>query len=150
VEPWAAKRIIWNTSTWFYKRRNIEFDPTGLLSVDAGVFNPLLGASYSEIAARSRSAHKTQGFGATAELGPSMEYFVHLAGTPTTNNLLDDIDTSWNRVPGSEAVVSAITKSIEAFSANDPARSVPHLIEAHRALRALPDDYWKTRKLARY
>lgn len=147
VEPWAAKRIIWNTSTWFYKRRNIEFDPTGLLSVDAGVFNPLLGASYSEIAARSRSAHKTQGFGTTAELGPSMEYFVHLAGTPTTNNLLDDIDTNWTRVPNSEAVVSAITRSIETFSSKDPAKSIPHLIEAHRALSALPDQFWKTRKL---
>ena len=147
VEPWAAKRLIWNTSTWFYKRRNIEFDPTGLLSVDTGVFNPLLGASYSEIAARSRSAHKTQGFGTMAELGPSMEYFVHLAGTPTTNNLLDDIDTSWNRVPESEAVVRAISQSIENISATDPARSVPALMDAHRALTALPDQFWKSRKL---
>jgi len=147
VEPWAAKRLIWNTSTWFYKRRNIEFDPTGLLSVDAGVFNPLLGASYSEIAALSRSAHKTQGFGATAELGPSMEYFIHLAGVPTTNNLLDDIDIHWTRVPDSEAVVSAINQAIEAFSAKDPAQSVPHLIDAHRLLMALPDQFWKTRKI---
>lgn len=147
VEPWAAKRLIWNTSTWFYQRRNLTFDPTGLLSVDTGVYNPLLGASYAEIAARSRSAHKTQGFGATAELGVSMEYFIHLAGDATTNTILDGIDTSWNRVPDSAPVADAIGKAITAFSPRDPAQSVPHLIEAHRALSALPDQVWKSRKL---
>jgi len=147
VEPWAAKRLIWNTSTWFYQRRNITFDPTGLLAVDTGVYNPLLGASYAEIAARSRSAHKTQGFGATAELGSSMEYFIHLAGEPTTNNLLADIDITWSRVNDSDAVAAAISQAIDAFSTRDPASSIPHLIEAHRALSALPDQFWKTRKL---
>jgi len=147
VEPWAAKRLIWNTSTWFYQRRNLTFDPTGLLSVDTGVYNPLLGASYAEIAARSRSAHKTQGFGATPELGVSMEYFTHLAGDPTTNAILDGVDTSWNRVPDSAPVADAIGKAITAFSPRDPAQSVPHLIEAHRALSALPDQAWKFRKL---
>jgi len=147
VEPWAARRMIWNTSTWFYQRRNLTFDPTGLLSVDTGVYNPLLGASYAEIAARSRSAHKTQGFGATPELGVSMEYFTHLAGDATTNSILDGIDTSWNRVPESAPVAEAIAKAIDAFSPRDPAKSIPHLIEAHRALSALPDQLWKSRKL---
>ncbi|HMP89468.1 MAG TPA: PIG-L family deacetylase [Kiritimatiellia bacterium] len=146
VEPWAAKRLIWNTSHWFYQRRNIVFDPTGLLSVDTGVYNPLLGAAYSEIAARSRSAHKTQGFGATAELGVSMEYFIHLAGEPTTNHLFEGIDLNWSRVPGGEPVAEAIRLAIDAFSPREPANAVPHLIEAHRALSALPDQFWKTKK----
>lgn len=147
VESWAAKRLVWNTSSWFYKRRNIEFDPTGLLAVDTGAYSPLLGASYAEIAARSRSAHKTQGFGATAELGVSMEYFVHLAGEPTTNHLFDGIDLGWTRVPGSASVAAAIARAIDAFSPSDPTRAVPHLIEAHRALSELPVQFWTSRKL---
>lgn len=147
VEPWAAKRLIWNTSTWFYQRRNIEFDPTGLLSVDAGVYNPLLGASYAEIAARSRSEHKTQGFGTTAELGTSMEYFVHVAGDATTNNLFAGIDTTWARVTNSAAVDEALNRAVTAFSTHTPADAVPHLIDAHRALSELPDQFWKSIKL---
>ena len=57
VKTWAAKRIMWNTSPWYYRQRDIQFEPTGLLAVDVGVYNPRLGASYSEIAARSRVAH---------------------------------------------------------------------------------------------
>jgi LmbE family N-acetylglucosaminyl deacetylase len=147
AEPWSATRLLWNTSTWFYKQRNLDFDPTGLLGIDIGVYSPLFGASYAEVAAQSRSCHKTQGFGATPELGESMEYFVHVAGDAATNDLFAGIDTTWNRVPGSEPVATAIGKAIAAFSPSQPDRAVPHLIEAHRALSALPDQLWKTRKL---
>lgn len=147
VEPWAAKRLVWNTSSWFYLRRNLDFDSAGLLGLDSGAYNPLLGTSYAEIAAQSRSSHKTQGFGATPELGESMEYFAHLAGEPTTEGLFAGVDTSWGRVTDSAPVATAIRNAIRAFSPRDPAQAVPHLIEAHRELTALPDQFWKARKL---
>jgi len=147
VEPWAAKRLLWNTSSWYYRQRKIPFDPTGLLAVDTGSYSPLLGASYPEIAAKSRSSHKTQGFGATPELGASMEYFVPLDDQPTGDSLFAGIDMTWKRVPDSAPVAAAITKAIAAFSPENPSLAVPDLIAAHRALSQLPDQFWRTQKL---
>ncbi len=145
--PWAAKRLLWNTSSWFYQRRNIKFDPTGLLRIDVGGYNPLLGKSYPEVAALSRSAHRSQGFGTTPELGESFEYFTPLAGDPTTVSLLAGVDTTWTRVPDSNLVAEAIDRALAAYSPADPSRAVPDLIAAHQALTALPDQFWRTEKL---
>lgn len=147
VEPWAAKRLLWNTSPWFYQRRGIEFDSTGMLAVETGGYHPLLGAAYSEIAAASRSAHKSQGFGATPDLGPSTEHFVTLAGSEPEGGLFSGIDTTWSRVPNAEPVAAAIRRAMEAFDPLQPERSVPHLIEAHRALSTLPAGFWRSQKL---
>jgi len=148
VEPWTPKRLFWNTSLWHYRQRNIPFDPTGLLAVDTGTYSPLLGASYAEIAARSRSAHKTQGFGATPELGEAREYFIPLDGKPPGDSLFSGIDLTWNRVPDSAPVAAAITRAIAAFSPENPSRAVPDLLAAHQALSKLPDQFWRTQKLA--
>ncbi|MFV0415877.1 MAG: PIG-L family deacetylase [Chthoniobacterales bacterium] len=147
LTPWAPRRLLWNTSHWFYSRRNIPFDPTGMLRLDTGTYSPLLGTAYPEIAARSRSAHKTQGFGATPELGESPEYFVHLTGEKTTTDLFQGIDTTWNRVPDSQPVAAAIQKAIAAFTPANPAAAIPHLLTAHKALTQLPDQFWRTQKL---
>ncbi|MDA8556825.1 hypothetical protein N9K77_01640 [bacterium] len=37
----------------------------GVVSLDIGGYNHLLGTSYNELASLSRSMHKTQGFGST-------------------------------------------------------------------------------------
>ncbi len=148
VAPWAAKRLLWNTSSWFYQRRNIQFDPTGLLQLDVGGYSPLLGQSYPEIAARSRSAHQSQGFGATPELGESFEYFTLLAGDPATESLLAGVDTTWGRIPDAAPVAAAIDRAIAAFTPTDPTRAVPDLLAAYSALTALPDQFWRTQKLA--
>ena len=63
VKIWKPTRLVWNTSPFFYANRNQKFDPTGLTTVDISGFNPLLGKSYSEIAAASLSMHKSQGVG---------------------------------------------------------------------------------------
>lgn len=147
VQPWAAKRIIWNTSSWYYSQRGIDFETAGLLNEDVGVFDPLLGKSYPEIAAASRTSHKTQGFGTTPVLGEALDYFQPLDGDAATDSIFSGIDTTWNRVPDSAAVQAAIEKAIAANSASDPSRCVPDLIAAHRALSALPDQFWKSIKL---
>ena len=55
-------------------------------------YNPLLGKSYGEIAGESRSQHKSQGFGASAQRGESYEYFSLTAGEPIKDNLFDGVD----------------------------------------------------------
>ncbi len=51
--------------------RSAFFSPSGTatLSVNVGEYNPALGESYSEIAAESRSQHKSQGFGTLRRKG---------------------------------------------------------------------------------
>ena len=66
--------------------------------VDVGGYNPLLGRSYGEIAAESRSQHKSQGFGVPASRGESWEYFRSTQGDQPVNELLDGIEQSWKRV----------------------------------------------------
>ncbi len=148
VTPWAAQRLFWNTSSWFFRQREMEFDPTGLLSLDVGAYSPLLGKSIAEIASQSRSSHQTQGFGDTPEQGESLEYFKFLEGTSPSDSLLGGIDTTWARVPDSGPVAEAIQRAIAAFDPTAPAKSVPDLIAAHRALTELPDQPLRTRKLA--
>ncbi len=76
VTPWQARRLLWNRSTWSARPGE---DFSGLAKLDVGGFNPLLGASYGEIAADSRSMHKSQGFGVARARGPVPEYFKVLA-----------------------------------------------------------------------
>ncbi|MGZ0655035.1 PIG-L family deacetylase [Coraliomargarita sp. W4R72] len=147
VEPWAATRLLWNTSKWFYQRRGIEFETTGIFSVETGGYNQLLGEAYSEIAAHSRSSHMSQGFGATPELGESQEYFKTLVGTDPEGSLFSGIDITWARVPNSGKVATAIQQAIAGFDSLNPESAVPHLIEAHRELSALPASFWRSRKL---
>ncbi|MFQ5447768.1 MAG: PIG-L family deacetylase, partial [Saprospiraceae bacterium] len=62
---WQPRRIFFNTSWWFYgSRENFEkADKSNMVTVDAGVYYPILGKSNNEIASESRSMHKSQGFG---------------------------------------------------------------------------------------
>src|SRR4051812_36254917 len=55
AKPWQATRIVWNTSAFFFQNRNQPFDPTGLMNLEAGGFNPLIGKAFTEIAAASLS-----------------------------------------------------------------------------------------------
>lgn len=136
LAPWQPKRIAWNAFRWG-AQANAPL-PAGAIRLDAGGYNPLLGESYAEIAARSRSMHKSQGFGSVGSRGPAMEDFLLLAGEPWSTDLMDGIDTSWARFPGGAAVAKQIDDVIAMFDAQDPARSVPALLALRRSFRALP------------
>src|SRR6267378_4478885 len=73
VKPWRATRLVWNTSPFFFSNRNLPFDPTGLTTLEAGGYNPLLGKAYTEIAAASLSMHKSQGVGSPPRRGARKE-----------------------------------------------------------------------------
>ena len=147
VKVWQPTRLVWNTSPFFFQNRNQPFDPTGLTTLEAGGFNPLLGKSFTEIAAASLSMHKSQGVGSPPRRGARKEYFKPLAGSPMTNNLFDGIDTTWKRVPGAKDVEDKVQQIISGFSADDPAASVPRLLELRKALAAAHDD-WAVAKRA--
>lgn len=63
TDTWQAKRVFWNTFNFGGNNTTSE----NQLKIDVGGFNPLLGKSYGEIAAESRSMHKSQGFGSAKQ-----------------------------------------------------------------------------------
>jgi LmbE family N-acetylglucosaminyl deacetylase len=146
VGVWQAKRVVWNTSSFFYTARNLPFDTTGLTATEVGGFNALLGKSYMEIAAASRSMHKSQGFGVPVQRGSRKDYFKPLDGEAMTNDLFDGVDTTWARVPGGAAIAAKVSEVITAFRPVDPAASVPGLLQVRQSLAALPAGPWVAEK----
>src|SRR5437763_3088485 len=147
VKRWQATRLVWNTSPFFFQNRNQPFDPTGLMTLEAGGFNPLLGKAFTEIAAASLSMHKSQGVGSPPRRGERKEYFKLLAGPPMTNGLFDGVDTTWKRVPNATDIDNQVQQLIANFSPVNPTASVPKLLELRKALTAADND-WAVSKRA--
>jgi LmbE family N-acetylglucosaminyl deacetylase len=144
TQPWQAKRIVWTRGFW-------DGNPSpeqvvGHVKMDIGGFNPLLGIGYGEMAAASRSMHKSQGFGASPQRGPANEYFKLLDGAPMQKSILDGVDLSWGRVAGSERLRKLLERARSEWRPADPAASIPLLVEAANALEMLPDSPYKTEK----
>ena len=115
--------------------------------MEVGMYNPLLGKSYGEIAALSRSQHKSQGFGVPRQRGQAYEYFKILEGDAPKNDLMDGVITSWQRVDGSTAVQQQIDAVIASYSFEHPENSVTALVNVYKSIQQLPDGYWKNKKL---
>ena len=136
VAPWQPKRIFWNRFSWQPIDPN---DPkvAKSLRVDLGSFNPLLGRAYTEIAAESRSQHKSQGFGSAERRGTTINYFDQLDGLPATKDLFEGIDVSWSRYPGGEAVGKLVQQAADSFDPKSPEKSIPLLLDAAAMLDRL-------------
>jgi hypothetical protein len=142
VKPWQAKRILWNTFN-FGGNNTTSNDQ---YKMDIGGYNALLGKSYGEIAGKSRSQHKSQGFGASAQRGTANEFFSLTDGTPVTNNLFDGVDTSWKKINGADAVQQQVNDIIKNFQFEHPENSVNALVDLYKSVQQLPDSYWKNKK----
>ncbi len=147
VEPWQPERIFWNISWWFFRNSNTEMDTTELVSLDIGAYNPLLGKSYNEISAESRSQHKSQGFGSTGSRGTDVEYLKQWKGSAAKNDPFEGINTTWSRVDESEDVARHALAARDNFDPGKPADIVPYLVAAAKALERIDDDFWKRIKL---
>ncbi|MFN2475964.1 MAG: PIG-L family deacetylase [Chthoniobacterales bacterium] len=146
VQVWQPTRLVWNTSPFFYQNRNQTFDPTGLASVEAGGYSPLLGKAFTEIAAASLSMHKSQGVGSPPRRGSRKEYFKLSDGAPMQSELFEGIDTTWSRIAGGKPIGDKLREVITAFSPADPAASVPKLLELRAALASVKDDWAATKR----
>ena len=151
TKTWQPKRVLFNVSWWFFggKDKFEKADKSNYVNLETGAYYPLLGKSNQEIAALSRSRHKSQGFGSTGERGDDMEYLELIKGNALKNkqNLFEGIDTSWNRVKGGKPIGDAITAIIKNYNFKDPSASVPALVKVYAQLSKLEDGYWKKLKL---
>lgn len=143
VQPWQAKRLLWNSYSWSRKPNEIF---KGEIKVDVGAYNSLLGKSYGEIAADSRSFHKSQGFGSAKNRGESFEYFKVMKGNKDTTDLFYGLDLTWNSIQGGEKVAQIIEKIVKDYNIENPAKSLPLLILAIKELDNLPTEHWKVQK----
>jgi LmbE family N-acetylglucosaminyl deacetylase len=140
VEPWQPKRIYWNG--W---RRALEREGADLSkfpAVDVGEYDPLLGQSYFELAAKSRSMHKSQGFGMEGYRGTYQEYFQDMAGDTKQGDLFEGVNTTWSRISGGEAVGEVLGEASETFDPQHPSATLPLLLKAYQMLEELPPDPW--------
>ncbi len=143
VRPWKTKRILWNT----FNFGNTNTTAENQFRVDVGTYSPLLGKSFGEIAAESRSQHKSQGFGVPSSRGTAMEFFIPTGGDTPRNSLLDGVDTTWQRVEGGVSINQEIDRIISTYSYTRPDLSVKPLTVLYKNLSALKDSYWKIQKL---
>jgi LmbE family N-acetylglucosaminyl deacetylase len=151
VQTWQPARLLWNSWAAFRAReRNEPIDTTGLISLEIGGYQPLLGKSYPEIAAASRSMHKSQGFGVEVHRGERKEYFKFLDGKPVREGegIFDGIDTTWSRVPKASAISDKIREILRNFDDTQPSASVAALLDLRQTLRHLGDNSWATKKLS--
>lgn len=145
--PWApakfyrASRFAANEMTW---RTNV------------GEYDPLTGRSYAEVAAESRSQHRSQGFGSLQRRGALWDYLRREAtrvDAPANaldeTGLFDGVDTSWTalsaRAPGNavrallDSVAAGIREARALYVTNTPETVVAPLAQALRQVRAARD-----------
>lgn len=146
VTIWQPKRIFWNA--WVKTLENKKINTAELPTINVGEYNPLLGKSYTEISALSRSMHKSQGFGASATRNNLLNHFVLLKGDLVKKDLFEGIDFTWNRVEGGEEIQKLIDKTISEFDDENPSASISDLAAIYSKIKNLEDEYWKEVKLA--
>ena len=149
TEVWQTKRILWNT----FNFGTTNTTSPDQIKLDVGVYNSLLGKGYGEIAAESRSMHKSQGFGSAKQRGSNIEYFKLLKGEELKSDLFEGINSTWGRINQTAAIQKKIDAITRSFDTEFPAKSVMALTDLYKSIAALPekDDpyihYWKKIKL---
>lgn len=147
TETWQPKRLFFNTFWWFYgSRENFEkADKSKMLTADIGTYYPVLGVSNNEIASRSRSQHRSQGFGTLSVRGSENEYLELIKGTlpKDKTNIFEGVDTSWSRLEGGAAIGAILTQVEKTFNFMDPAEHIDELLQAYELIQELKDDHWR-------
>src|SRR5690606_37796896 len=135
VAPWSAKRVFWNGYNWGAPYQPEEGKISHAFPV--GEYHPLLGTTCSQIAADSRTMHKSQGFGATAQVGQSEDYIELIDGDQFKEDPFEGFVSRWNTVPQGEAIEAAISQALEQFDFLLPENNIPRLLQVKRLLDKL-------------
>src|SRR5690606_19168223 len=143
VTVWKPHRLLWNT----FRFGNTNTINENQFKIDVGGFNTLLGKSYGEISAESRSQHKSQGFGVPASRGEAFEYFSVTLGSEPKVELFDNVNTTWSKIKGAEKISLLIDSLVKHFNLQHPDQSVPGLTRLYSLMNQLPAQYWKEQKM---
>ncbi|AIM35344.1 LmbE family protein [Sphingobacterium sp. ML3W] len=142
VKPWQATRLLWNT----YNFSSLNTINDSQMQIEIGQYNPLIGKSYGEISAESRSSHKSQGFGSAAQVGKAQEYFEFVAGKPAKKDIFEDIDQTWSRITDGRTISQKIKEINADYRVDSPDKSIPKLFEVLELVDKIDNPYWKEQK----
>lgn len=148
TEVWQPRRLFFNA----FNFGGANTTSPDQLKLDVGVFNPVLGNGYGEIAAESRSFHKSQGFGSSRGRGSNNEFFKQLKGDSVSSELFEKIDLTWTRLPGAERIKTQAELCLKKFDPLNPVLLVPDLVSLYGLIWNLSETsadvkYWKNIKL---
>lgn len=114
VETWQPKRIFWNSYNF---GGEFEANPQEKYAVfQVGEYNSLLGKTYSQIAADSRTMHKSQGFGATPRIGAAEDNLQFIKGETFETSAFEEISDRWLEIEGGKEIETMIQSAIEKFN----------------------------------
>lgn len=149
----TAGHGAWTVSKFYRGATNMARRADATLTLNVGEYDPLLGRSYAEIAAISRSQHRSQAFGALQPLGVRFDYVQREAArvpapddAKDERSMFDGIDTTWARFRGGlrgsalaalDSLPAAFTAARASFDPFEPERSIPALARVERHLRAI-------------
>ncbi|MFT4705235.1 MAG: LmbE family N-acetylglucosaminyl deacetylase [Bradymonadia bacterium] len=136
VEPWQPTRLLYNVPLrWMGGEIQPEW-----YTVDLGAYDPLLGLSYGELAAQSRSLHRSQAFGSASRRGEDVEAFELLEGTtPADEDPFADIQSGWQFIDGGDDIAEHLNDALDAFDVRNPTTSIDSMLRAYRAADDLPE-----------
>ena len=151
---WQPQKLFFNTSPWFYESQEAfeAASKKNFLQFDTGIYYPLMGYSNTEIAALSRSQHRSQGFGSSGSRGSTLDYVELIAGThpKDQDSIFAGINTTWTRIKGGKAIGKILEAVAENYDFQDPAASIPELLRAYKLILELENRHWreiKTRQI---
>lgn len=145
VEVWQPKRLVWNT----FSRGFTNEAPNGeaFVQIPLGEYNPILGESYTEIASRARSQHRSQGFGSAPTRNERFDYLVHIKGEPAKKDAFDGVDLTWRRVDGGQKIAVLLDEVINKYDFKNPSKSTHDLVKIYGFINSLPESVYKYEKL---
>lgn len=148
VKVWQPKRLYFNTSSWWIKDLEEQAkNSDDFLRIDVGEYNSLLGESYAQIAARSRSQHQSQGFGTDFPYGTNIEYIKYVKGDKVApgGKLLDGIGNDWSRYDADD-IGDLIDQAIKNFDPLNPSATATTLAKAGKILNSKEKNPFFTQK----
>lgn len=135
VETWQPRRIFWNSYNFGGEFKPKETEKYAVFQV--GDFNSLLGESYTQIAADSRTMHKSQGFGATPRIGASEDHLQFIKGESFNISAFEGIPNRWTEIEGGKELEAMIQSAIEKFAFVEPLVNLKSLMEIRSKLARL-------------
>ena len=149
VQPWSPKLLMMNAGgpgggqakgkggQNKGGKNTDDTPPADRLNLDVGVYSPELGASFGEIGGASRSANRTQGTGAAETKGSQMAAMETVSGDKATKDLFQNLDITWNRLPGGAAVGEIVKQAADSFVPARPEALLPQLVKARPLIAAI-------------
>lgn len=142
--------LPWTPSKFYRSARQVPDSAT--LRINTGEYDPLLGRSYYEVSAESRSQHKSQGFGMLQRKGVMYAYLSREASrvgpddVRSERSLFDGVDTTWAMLrtqlpaavqPVLDSALAGTAAVRAAYRAQDPSTIVEPLADVLRQWRAV-------------